>query len=81
MRIAEEYRCNFYDACYLALAELLGLPFTAHPEESAAADVSKGADDKLEGQLADRIPRMLRSPDRSRGSSKDALPLARLDLP
>jgi predicted nucleic acid-binding protein len=42
MRIAEEYRCNFYDACYLALAELLGLPFVF-------------ADDKLERQLAGRI--------------------------
>jgi predicted nucleic acid-binding protein len=42
MRIAEEYRCNFYDACYLALAELLGLPFLF-------------ADDKLERQLASRV--------------------------
>jgi predicted nucleic acid-binding protein len=42
MRIAEEYRCNYYDACYLALADLLGLPFVF-------------ADDKLERQLAGRI--------------------------
>jgi len=42
IRIAEEYRCNFYDACYLALAELLSLPFVF-------------ADDKLERQLAGRI--------------------------
>jgi predicted nucleic acid-binding protein len=54
MQIAEEYRCNYYDACYLALADLLGPPFVF-------------ADDKLERQLAGRIPY--------------ALPLARLDLP
>jgi predicted nucleic acid-binding protein len=42
IRLAEEYRCNFYDACYMALADLLGLPFVF-------------ADDKLERQLAGRI--------------------------
>jgi predicted nucleic acid-binding protein len=42
MRIAEEYHCNYYDACYLALADLLGLPFLF-------------ADEKLERQLAGRV--------------------------
>jgi len=42
IRLAETYGCNFYDACYLALAELLGLPFLF-------------ADDKLERQLAGRL--------------------------
>lgn len=65
-RIAEEYRCNSYGACYLARAEFLGLPLPGHPEESAAAGVSKGADDKLERQLAGRVDY--------------ALPLTRLDL-
>jgi predicted nucleic acid-binding protein len=42
IRLAEQYRCNYYDACYMALADLLGLPFVF-------------ADDKLERQLADRV--------------------------
>jgi len=61
-RLAEEYRCNLYDACYLAL------PFVF-------------ADDKLERQLAGRIPLILRSSAAQRsGVSKDALPLVALDL-
>ena len=42
LRLAFRYGCNFYDACYLALAELLDVPFIF-------------ADNKLETQLAGKI--------------------------
>ena len=41
-QLAERYQCNFYDSCYLALAELLGAPFVL-------------ADQKLQRQLAGRL--------------------------
>ncbi len=42
LRLAFRYGCSFYDACYLALAELLDVPFVS-------------ADSKLERQLAGRV--------------------------
>ena len=42
LRLAFRYHCNFYDACYLALADLLAVPFLS-------------ADEKLQRQLAGRV--------------------------
>ena len=42
LQLAFRHACNFYDACYLALAEVLGVPFLC-------------ADERLQRQLAGRV--------------------------